>query len=468
MNGKIFKIVYNGTMKLIPCAETYDRFLSTTASAFSISPMFIRSLTFFYKDQAEKSIPVSNSSDYATLMNTIGSSNLKTIKLTVGSNEELCKVNTESEFEIVPIQEINVEAIDSTVESGVSTESNVEEFKIQNKKRKNRPKKGTMEYELLMARKEVKRIVKKELYPIKTKLFNEMYQKVEAQIRAKYIVDENLKNVQQAYAKAEEKDMRKAIMLDKNEENLFTTQYRAKLESECLNSSLAIETRNNKTSTKTILKLKNTGKVNWPNPCFLKCIENQSQIKGETIKLSNVVEPQKEIDIDVIFDLTNVNTNGTYISKWQLQNENRAFFGQIFTFEIKCIYDNTLKIKEEFIETQKEEKKEKKEIKGIPYYDILEEMKNEFEIGIIEDDNTIMNALIRNKGNKIKALNEMLDNLNENAVNFNDSLSSIDNQIKYMDLLEEIKKDIKANENDIINALISTNGNKAEAKKLLI
>ena len=196
--------------------------------------------------------------------------------------------------------------------------------------------------------------------------------------------------------------------------------------------------------------------------------ENQSQIKGETIKLSNVVEPQKEIDIDVIFDLTNVNTNGTYISKWQLQNENRAFFGQIFTFEIKCIYDNTLKIKEEFIETQKVEKKEKKEIKGIPYYDILEEMKNEFEIGIIEDDNTIMNALIRNKGNKIKALNEMLDNLNENAVDFNDSLSSIDNQIKYMDLLEEIKKDIKANENDIINALISTNGNKAEAKKLLI
>ena len=95
-------------------------------------------------------------------------------------------------------------------------------------------------------------------------------------------------------------------------------------------------------------------------------------------------------------------------------------------------------------------------------------MKNEFEIGIIEDDNTIMNALIRNKGNKIKALNEMLDNLNENAVSFNDSLSSIDNQIKYMDLLEEIKKDIKANENDIINALISTNGNKAEAKKLLI
>ena len=63
-----------------------------------------------------------------------------------------------------------------------------------------------MEYELLMARKEVKRIVKKELYPIKTKLFNEMYQKVEAQIRAKYIVDENLKNVQQAYAKAEEKE----------------------------------------------------------------------------------------------------------------------------------------------------------------------------------------------------------------------------------------------------------------------
>ena len=467
MNGKIFKIVYNGTMKLIPCPESFDRFLSTTASSFSISPMFIRTLTFFYKDQNEKSISVSNSSDYATLMSTIGKSNLKTIKLTVGSNEEICKVNTEKEFEIVPIQEIQVESIESCVQSGVSTESNVEEFKNQNKKRRNRPKKGTMEYELFIARKEVKRLVKKELYPIKTKLFHDMYQKVEAQIRAKYLVDENLKNVQKVYAQVEDKDMRQAIMLDKTEENLFTTQYRAKLESECLNSSLAIETRNNKTSLKTVLKLKNTGKVSWPNPCYLKCIENQSQIHGETIKITNVVEPQKEIEIDVVFDLTKVNTNGTYISKWQLQNMNRAFFGQIFTFDIKCIYDEKLKIKEEYVE--KVEKKQKKEIKGIPFFDIFEEMKNDFEIGIIEDDNTIMNALIRNNGNKIKALNEMLDTLNEKTMNFNDSESFIDNnQIMYMDLLEEIKKEINADSNDIINALISTNGNKAEAKKLLI
>ena len=77
-------------------------------------------------------------------------------------------------------------------------------------------------------------------------------------------------------------------------------------------------------------------------------------------------------------------------------------------------------------------------------------------------------VIVYDTGDNMQRVNEMLDNLNENAVNFNDSLSSIDNQIKYMDLLEEIKKDIKANENDIINALISTNGNKAEAKKLLI
>ena len=56
-----------------------------------------------------------------------------------------------------------------------------------------------MEYELKQAKKDVKQMVRRELKPIKEKLFNEMYQKIEAQIMQKYNINTNIEKMQNAY-----------------------------------------------------------------------------------------------------------------------------------------------------------------------------------------------------------------------------------------------------------------------------
>ena len=86
----------------------------------------------------------------------------------------------------------------------------------------------------------------------------------------------------------------------------------------CLNSSLELYTKNNKTELKTFLHLRNDGRVSWPNPCYLKCLDGVSEIKGETNKISTIILPGKDINIEVTFDLSKVlilSTNTLFLAR---------------------------------------------------------------------------------------------------------------------------------------------------------
>ena len=563
MNQQFFKIIYNSTMKLVPFCDNYDKFLSTIAASFSITPSFVRSLVCNYKDKENDTIAIYNQYDYDILIKYMKKNNLKTVKITLTKNETRCEVGTTSEFELLPSQDFTVQTDETQKNVEIQTERREEDAKgCQTRKEKGH--KGSLEYELKQAKKDVKQMVRKELQPIKEKLFNEMYQKLEAQIKQKYNINTDIEKIQNCYNETSKQKTKnnhckgKVCLLntnDINQENkpIFTTikgdhKRCGRRTVTCLNSTLNLYTKNNKTQLKTFLHLRNDGRVSWPNPCYLKCLEGVSEIKGETIKISNIILPGKDINIEVTFDLSTISKNGKYESTWQLQNEKREYFGDSFTFSIECLYENNLTIKSEFVETYKkkeemktqkkptdykalvremrkeydiyvieddnaimnaliltggnkvsafnnllssrqnacyygaydalvkkkvsttdellkdyqiEDKEKTEHKKGIKYYDLFEEMKNEFDIGMLEEDNTIMNALIRNKGNKIKALNEMLDKRSEC-----DSVICNEEDIKYIDLLEEMRKDFDVkniSNNEIINALIATKGNKANA-----
>ena len=567
MNQQFFKILYNSTLKLVPCAANYDNFLSSIAASFSITPAFVRSFVANYKDKENDTISLYNQYDYDILINYMKKNNLKTVKITLTKNEARCEVGTTSEFELLPSQDFTVQTDETQKNVEIQTERREEEVKGCQTKRGKKVHKGSMEYELKQAKKDVKQMVRRELKPIKEKLFNEMYQKIEAQIMQKYNINTNIEKMQNAYndlSKPVEKQITlnnhcngKVCILNTNAINQDNKPLFTKIKGEhkrcgrravtCLNSSLELYTKNNKTELKTFLHLRNDGRVSWPNPCYLKCLDGVSEIKGETHKISTIILPGKDINIEVTFDLSKVSKSGKYLSTWQLQNEKREYFGDAFTFSIECIYENTLKIKSEFIETYKKKEevktqkkaidykalvkemrkefdiyvieddnaimnalilaggnkasalnnllnsrqnacyygtyeqlvkkkvsttdellkdyqvqdKPKKEIeeKGIKYYDLYEEMKNEFDIGMLEEDNAIMNALIRNKGDKIKALNEMLDKAFDSAI-------CNEKEIKYIDLLEQMKRDFdvkNCSNNAIINALIASKGNLVNA-----
>ena len=62
MNGKFFKIIFNSTLKIIPCPETFDKFISTAASAFSVNQSFMKSLVCNYKDKEDDFISIETTS----------------------------------------------------------------------------------------------------------------------------------------------------------------------------------------------------------------------------------------------------------------------------------------------------------------------------------------------------------------------------------------------------------------------
>ena len=568
MNGKFFKILYNSTMKLVPCADNFDKFLSSVAASFSVTPAFVRSLVCTYKDKDDDSISIGNQSDYDILIKSMVKDNLKTVKITLIKNEARCEVGTTSEFELLPSQDFTVQTDETQKNVEIQTERREEEAKgCQTRRiRKKKPQPDSMEFELKQAKKDVKQMVRKELKPIKEKLFNEMYQKLEAQIRQKYNIDTNMEKIQNVYnncqteptlavhnssicdgchcypiignryrckvcpdfdycenckekfgmnhghpfeeiTKAVEikQNLRKPILIKNNHcvgkvcllntnslkqgsKPIFTkinVQHKrcGRRAVTCLNSSLNLQTKNNKTEFKTFLHLRNDGRVSWPNPCYLKCVEGVSDIKGETIKISQIILPGKDINIEVTFNLSQISKSGKYKSTWQLQNEKREYFGDAFTFIIDCIYENTLKIKPQFVEIYNKKQEVKPQNKAIDYKALVKEMRKEFDIYVIEDDNAIMNALILTGGNKVSALNNLL-NSRQNACYYGTydqfackKVSTTDDLLKdyqvkdkkknINQLAEEKKKDfdmqIVKNDKEIVNELINTDGNKVQA-----
>jgi hypothetical protein len=120
--------------------------------------------------------------------------------------------------------------------------------------------------------------------------------------------------------------------------------------SDCLNKNLNFNTKNNNNLFKLTLHLINNGKLNWPTPSFLTCLEDGSGIIGKKVKILKEIAPSNIIDVNIKLDLSNINENGKFISLWQLFDEKGNSFGNIFSISINCIFDNELIIKPEFIE----------------------------------------------------------------------------------------------------------------------
>ena len=131
--------------------------------------------------------------------------------------------------------------------------------------------------------------------------------------------------------------------------NALISPFKKKLSSNILNKRLSFNTKNNNDSYTINLNLVNNGQLNWPCPSFLKCLEN-SNIFGNSIKISKEIEPSNTIEVKVKLDLSNIKESGKYISMFQLFDEKANSFGDIFTISINCIFDNELKIKPEIIE----------------------------------------------------------------------------------------------------------------------
>ena len=114
----------------------------------------------------------------------------------------------------------------------------------------------------------------------------------------------------------------------------------------CVNSSLNFKTVNNNNFINAPIKLLNNGRINWPSPCFFRCQEELSEVKGEKIKImKSEVEPGKGVDFAVRIDLNNINKTGTYSSVWGLEDENGVAFGPKITIKINDVFKEKLKLK---------------------------------------------------------------------------------------------------------------------------
>lgn len=190
------------------------------------------------------------------------------------------------------------------------------------------------------------------------------------------------------------KALEKLNIMEENEEETSIDIYKCK--STCTNLKEVYTTLNNNNFIPIDLFLRNNGDEQWPSPCFFTCNEEKSQIKGERVKItkfSGLSGEQYKIKIKI--NLKNIKKTGTYISVWQLKNENGEAFGEEFIFNVNDIFEK---------KTKEKERKKKTEVKD--YRDELKNTINEIKqkYDILFTIASIRNALIRTKGHKENAI----------------------------------------------------------------
>ena len=209
--------------------------------------------------------------------------------------------------------------------------------------------------------------------------------------------------------------------------NGLTAPFKKDLSSNYLNKNLNFNTRNNNDSLTINLNLINNGKLNWPNPSFLTCLKYGSGIIGKRVKINKEISSSNSIEIKIILDLSNIKDNGKFISLWQLFDEKGNSYGNVFTISVNCIFDDSLKIKPEFIEVY-EHHNDIKTIstdeflikKGLKKENDLNELVNEIKKesnNLFLDDAIILNTLIKCNQNKKMTL-EILKYEYENNIHY--------------------------------------------------
>ena len=114
----------------------------------------------------------------------------------------------------------------------------------------------------------------------------------------------------------------------------------------CENSSLYFKTLNNNHMLVVPIKLVNNSNVNWPMPCYFACKEEDSEIKGERVRIFKCSgEPGQCADLKVQLNLKNIKKSGEYKSLWTLQDENGNQFGPTITITVNDDFQENLKLK---------------------------------------------------------------------------------------------------------------------------
>ena len=114
----------------------------------------------------------------------------------------------------------------------------------------------------------------------------------------------------------------------------------------CVNSTLNFKTVNNNNFITVPIKLLNNGRINWPLPCYFRCQEELSEIKGEKIKIiKSEVKPGKDVEFKVKIDLSNINKTGDYSSVWRLEDGNGVAFGPKVTIKVNDVFQEKLQLK---------------------------------------------------------------------------------------------------------------------------
>ena len=139
-----------------------------------------------------------------------------------------------------------------------------------------------------------------------------------------------------------DEDLEKYLISLKTKETQSPTKYSIQY----INQNLSYTTRNNNNSFTINLKVKNNGNIQWPTPCFFTCISENSEIKGERVKLSKFSGlPNETFDFQIKLDLRDIKESGCYFSKWQIQTETGESFGDKIIFSINDIFDKKLSLK---------------------------------------------------------------------------------------------------------------------------
>ena len=181
------------------------------------------------------------------------------------------------------------------------------------------------------------------------------------------------------------------------------------------------QTKNNKTIYTAELQVKNSGLTLWPSPLTF-ASNAQSCIKIEPFKINGGVSAGKVVTMKLKFDLSSLPIKTEkYIVCCGFYNGKKEKLGEYVKVTINVVHDSKLSIKNDFVEMRYEGNaittdqflktySEKKCKEKIDYFKLLQEMKKEYDFILEENNNDIINALIETKGDKYEAFKLIQNN----------------------------------------------------------
>ncbi len=187
--------------------------------------------------------------------------------------------------------------------------------------------------------------------------------------------------------------------------NYFIPDY-LKYSSSCKNENLTFNIENKK-ELSLLLQIQNDGEINWPFPSIFTCLKNSSDIKGkENIKINETITPNSICEIEIKLDLSHLKKNGKYISVWQFKTLENIPFGEMVIITVNYTCNENNEDKNKFYDNIN---KYNNYMNEIAFKQIINEMRNKYDLSKYDNDNTILQALIDSNGDKEEAM-KLLNN----------------------------------------------------------